>query len=289
MHLIEFPSLNIKRYVPRELADCDSRQYIEMAALIYYFQSGQIDYEEFRVHAIYKLLDMKAVNQDKEDIDKCSEVYRLSELIDTFFETKDKLLQIKQYYIHNPVPKIRGGYRNFYGPLDEFNKVTFGEYVDALEEFINFNDTGEIIYLHRLMAVMYRKRKLFTNSDDKRQEYNPDEITKRAKQFEFLHIGVVYGFYLLFASYQKYISTAKIFIQGNEIDLSILFSNNLEKSDSELPGLGMKGVLLNIAESGVYGDESGVRRKEHLDVLIKIYDITKRQLDEAAAYKKANK
>ncbi|WP_395058215.1 hypothetical protein [Flavobacterium sp.] len=291
MHIIEFPELKLTKYLPTDLSECDSRQYIEMSALIFYFQTGIVDYEQFKVHALYKLLEMKAVRKGIVDNEKYSRIYQYSELLDTFFEeNEEKEKVIKQYYIHNPVPKFRGAFRQFYGPSDDFDNIKFGEYVDALEAFINFKQTGELIYLSSLLAVMYRKKDYFNiNKKDKRQIYNPDTVSERAKFFQRQHIGVLYGFYLYFASFQKYLTSATLFIQGNEIDLSILFESKKSKDESKFPGLGMKGVLLSMAESGVYGTEQGVRDTSLWEVLIRMYDITKRSLDEEAAYKKLEK
>lgn len=293
MHIIEIPDKKIKRYLPSDLSECDTRQYIEMSALMFFLQIGEIDYTSFRIHSIYKLLDMKRVKSISSKLDpeslsaddelKYSKIYLLSELIDSFFELNHENKRVlKQYFVNNPITQVKGGFRNYFGPADDFEDVTFGEYVDGLEAFINFNQTGEMIYLHQLFAIFYRKRKFFSK---KRQKYIPTEIKERTEFFSKQPIGVSYGFYLLFESFQHCLADRKIFVQGNEIDLSIIFSGS-KKQTSKLPGLGMKGILLTMAESGVYGDESGVRNTLLWEVLVKMYDITKRDLDQEAAFKK---
>lgn len=282
MHIIEVPDRNIKKYLPTELSECDTRQYIEMSALIFYFQVGDISYVDFRIHALYKLLEMKAVKKGNQDDEKYSKIYSYSQFIDSFFEiSDDKEKVIKQYYIHNPIPDFLGMLTKYYGPADDFEDVTFGEYVDGLEAFVNFNQTGEMVYLYNLLAIFYRTKPL---TRKKRLPYNPDEVAIRSKKFLSQPIGIVYGFYLYFASFQKYLTTATLHVQGNEIDLSILFDSS-NSSKSNIPGLGMKGVLLNISESGVYGDNNGARNTPLWEVLVRMYDITKRDLDQAAANK----
>lgn len=284
MHLIEFGD-KVKRYLPEDLSECSDVQYIELSTLIYMFQTNQIDYNDFRIHALYKLLNMKRVKSHVNDELKYSKIYQMSELIDSFFETnEEKQKVIKQYYIHNPIPKFRGAFRLFYGPDNDFENVTFGEYIDGLEAFINFDQTNEPDYLYELTAILYRKKSFSLKGFD-REVYNKSSVKKRAKFFKNQHLGILYGVYLYFASFQKYITNAQVFVQGNEIDLSILFDQKADKS--ELPGLGMKGALLSMAESGVYGDKNGVRKTLLWDVLIRMYDVTKRSLDEEAAYKKA--
>lgn len=301
MNLIEIPEKKYKKYLPEHLGECDKVQYIEVSALIFNMFYRQLSYEDFRIHALYKLMDMTKKNSPKVEImpftqenslnvdeDKFSKIYQLSEMLDTFFEFNQEGQRVlTQYYTHNPLPTIKVGLRNYRGPLDEFEKVTFGEYFDALENFINFNDTGEMIYLYNLAAIFYRPKKFFSRSKDKRVNYNPDLVPARAKKMKYQHIGVLYGIYLFFASFQKNLTTTILYIQGNEIDFSILFDG--EKSKSDIPGLGMKGIMLSIAESGVYGNESQVRNVPLWDIFIRLYDITKRNLDEKAEYEKIQK
>lgn len=289
MQIIEIPEKNIVRYIPDDLSECDERQYIEISALVFLLQTGQINYNDFLVQAFYRLMDMVAVNPDADDIDKKSAVYIYSQMINSFFEpqtfeeinTKAPKV-IKMYYTKNPMPRILGYFRNYYGPSDDFEQVTFGEYLDMLEEFINFNQTNEMIYLHRLLAIGYRPKMPFSAN---KIAYNVNKIASRAKQFQGQHIGVVWGFYLYFASFNKYLSTCQLFVQGNEIDLTILFSSS-DESDSDVPGLGMKSVLLSIAESGTYGEMEKVRKTNMWEVLTYMYYIIKKNLDEEKRAKK---
>ncbi len=290
MRLIEIPAIKFKKYVPEQLSECDFLQYIEISALIFKYQIGEITYEQFRILAFYKLLEMKPVNTDKVDIEKQSNLYQFSQFIDLFFEENEaKEKVIKQYYIDNKIPSIRAGIFKHYGPSNEFNNVTFGEYIDGLEAFIDFNQTGEMIYLYRLLAIFYRKPKFFKSSFDIRRTYDANDLEKRTELFKHQYIGIVYGFYLYFASFQKYLTSAKIFVEGNEIDLSILYEQNSDDYKSDIPGIGMKGVLFSMAESGVFGDQTETRNTSLWLVMIKMYDIVKRNADEKAAHKQLNK
>jgi hypothetical protein len=280
MHLIEIPSKNIKRYLPEDLSECDQRQYIEMSALIYLYHIGKINYEDFRIHALYKLLDMIPVKGYYDQDLKYSKVYELSILIDSFFEDNESGQKIiKQYYINNPLPKFKGSIFNYAGPADEFNDVTFGEYLAALEAFNDFNQTGENQYLYKLLAVLYRKSYF-----RKKRKFKSVSVDKRAYFFRHQHIGIVYGVYLLFASVQKYIATAKLFVEGNEIDLSVLFDGKSDKST--LPGIGMKGVLYSMAESGVFGNAADTKNVLLWEIFVRMYDIVKRNKDQEEETKK---
>ncbi len=276
----------MKRYIPADLSECDPLQYIEMSKLIFQYQFEAMSYHELQITAFYRLLNMKAVNKNRYDEEKACNIYQYSQLIDTFFEVDSATDQkvIKQFYIHNPIPKFRGGLRNYYGPADEFNNVTFGEYLDALEAFIDFNDTGETEYLFKLLAILYRKRTVFfAITNDYRAPYNENKVAKRQRFFRHQDKGIVYGCYLFFASFQKYLSTAVLFIEGKEIDLSILFSAPKTKTkESKIPGLGMRSVLFAMAESQVFGNLKETRNANFWDVILRLYDITKRNADQEA-------
>jgi len=163
MRTIEIPEAGIKKYMPSDLSECNSQEYIDMSELIFRMICGQITYEDLRYHAVYKLLDMVPVDEnlvEAEEVLKNSNLYRLSELIDSFFEIgPDDQKVIKQTYIHNPIPFFQPLWKRYYGPSDQFMNIGFGEYCDALRLFMQFNATGEIDLLYDIAAVLYRPKK----------------------------------------------------------------------------------------------------------------------------------
>lgn len=283
MHVIKIPEKKIVKYLPEDLSECDSVQYIEICYLILLYQSGKINYEDFRVHALYKLLEMKPVNIGLFDENKYSRIYQLSELIDSFFEPGEEKV-IKQYYIKNPIPSTLINLTKYFGPENE-EDFTFGEYMDTLEAFLDFSETGEVEFLTKMFAINYRKTPFFKRSKRKNCLKYKGEIN--LNKFKHNHIGEFYGFYLYFASLNKYISSAKIFVQGSEIDLSIIFEGENEKSKH--PGIGMKSILYALAESGIYGNMEQVRDTPLWEILVRMYDVTKAILDEKERLKKQTK
>lgn len=301
MHTIEIPEEGIVRYLPSDLSECSPQQYMDMSELIFLYQSGQLDYNQFKVHAVYKLLQLKPEEdkrvpktpKEKKEKDiaesqKWVNIYALSNLIEGFFETNSEKQQvIKQYYIHNPIPSI-ALWRRYYGPQDQFKKITYAEYLDVLRLYYEFNASGNVEFLYLIAAVFYRPkkpflfiRKHFNNyNDDVRVPYNSNLIERRAKWFKRLPIGFVFGVYLLFASYQKFISSNKIPWGGKEIDLSILFSSDgTEPQDEEHPGLGMDSIMFGIVEKGYFGTKKETMNTDYWEVLALMYDLRKRDLD----------
>lgn len=289
MHTIELPEAKIKRYIPADLSECDSQQYMDICELIFYYQNETIDYDEFRTHAAYKLLNMTpAKNQQLDDEEKFTNIYLISELIDDFFEIDENGLKtIKQYYIHNPIPKFKPLWQTYYGPSDSFMNMTFGEYTDGLRLFHDFHATGDMSYLTLLTALFYRPKKSFHfirkrlgNYDgDLREPYNSHTLEERAKGLQLAPLGFVYGFYLLFASFQKYLVDAKIMWGGKEIDFSILFESGNSEETSDTPGIGMDSIAFSIAESGAFGNIEKVRNTNFWQIMVRMYDLRRTDLE----------
>lgn len=290
MHTIEIPEAKVKRYIPSDLSECDAQQYMDMCELIFHFQNDAIDYDEFRSHAIYKLMNMKPSDSVDNEEEKFSNVYMLSELIDDFFDIDEKGVKtIKQYYTHNPVPSFKPLWKTYHGPADQFRDMTFGEYRDGLRLFHDFHATGDMHILTLLTAVFYRPKKSFhfikkqlSNYDGNiRDRYNSNTLDQRATGLKNAPIGFVYGFYLLFASFQKYIVDAKILWGGQEIDFSILFESNKseESSSNQVPGIGMDSIAFSMAESGTFGNIKEVDNTNFWEIFARMYDLRRTDLE----------
>jgi hypothetical protein len=307
MRCIEIPEANIKRYVPSDLSECDAKQYIDMCGLIFSFMCGQIEYDNLRVHAVYKLLQMKPVKENLsqiEDEKKHCNLFVLSELIDDFFEIDEKGQKIiKQNYLHNPVPYFAPAWKTYYGPSDQFMNVGFGEYLDALRLFFEFSASGDIELLYHIAAILYRPKKALhflykqtSNYDgDIRQAYNSNLVEKRAEALKAAPFGFVYGVYLYFASFQKFISTAEVSWGGKTLDLSILFTpdSNDEQIDVGKDDIGMDSIMFSMAESGTFGTRKELEQTNVWMILVRMYDIRLQDLkrkkqEENAEYNKTS-
>lgn len=293
MRHLEFES-GTKAYLPDNVSECDQRQFLEVAALTLQLQAGMMSYEDFRIHALYRLLNMKRKESPFDESNKLANVFEISRLVDTFFddvvdeETKVSRKVLKMNFHHNPIPKIFGSFCTLLGPSDDFNNVTWGEYSDGLQHFTDFNQTGEVIYLYRLAAVFYRPLSLraalgLRRNGDRRRRYNAFDIERRAKTFERHHIGVSYGFYLVFSAMMKFLATSTIYVHGREIDLSVLFEPgrliSSKQKESDLPSLGPKAMEYMMAESGVFGNVDAVRQVNMWEVYLRLHDVVKKDQD----------
>jgi hypothetical protein len=292
-HIIEIPEINYLGAIPKTLADCTQKQYIDMSGLIYQYISGEISYEQLRLVAVYKLFELKQSKKklsETDEINKWANLNEISVLIDSFFETnEDGQKTIIQNYIHNPIPSIALWHR-YHGPTNQFLNIKFGEYVDALRLYQEFpTEMGTTKHLYLIAAILYRRKKPFhfikkrlnSYNVDMRVDYNPKLLDANALKLQYLPISVVYGIYLYFASFQKFISTATIPWGGRWIDFSILFETKSNDNEpDEVPGLGMDSILYTLAESGAFGNTEAVRNTDLWEILIRMYDLRKKDLDQ---------
>ena len=289
-HTIEIPEEGAFLYMPSTLAECTHVEYIEMCGLLYRYLAGELSYMDVRVQAVYKLLNLKQSKRTLMVVDeeaKWGNIYILSQLIDTFFEDANGQKVMKLDYVHNPVPKFKPLWRTYHGTTPGFLNVTFGEYLDGLRLFLEFSKSGNTNLLYMLAAVFYRKakplhwfRKSRTDYDgDIREAYNEHTVEARAKALKYAPMGFVYGFYLTFASFQKYITSAVVPWGGRELDLSILFEGDSGEMREAVPGRGMDGIAGALAESGQLGDLDKVRGAKLWEVFLLLYDLKKKDLD----------
>ena len=276
MHYLEIPEKNVTLYIPENLGECDAKQYAEMAKLMYWLFIGQITYQDFKTLAVYALLNMKHHKKNANDEKVNEEIFKISELVADFFterKTEDGNIQLlpKQFYINNHLPVLRF-FGKFHGPEEAFENVCFGQYEDGLEEYINFSQTGELKYLINLFAIFYLR---------KGEVYDAAKSKKRAKGF-FKHIDIrhLYGFYLTFSAIQLWITSGEIYLGGNLIDLSIIYQEAGNSVKSNIPGIGMKGVVFDIAESQVFGNYQETRREMLWNIIPRLHQLRKKTLDE---------
>lgn len=293
MHEIQIHQNKKRLYMPENLGECDNNQFAFMSDLFHQYQTQKISYEQLRYNAVYHLLnlkkgDRKTLSQPERDRMEAN-IYQISTLVDSFFfheEVEDKTqITLSQNFRHNPmkhIPLLKG---KLTGPRDNFEGMTFGQYLDALDKFGNFVQDPDIDLLYELCATLYQKGK-----------YSPKKTKATIKLLKANYFGYVYGAYLLFTTFQQVINNSLIMIEGNLCDLSVLFEKpkNYKKYTS-YPSIGMKSTAFVLAESGVFGTYKDVRNAHLWDIFARLYDLkvrdaeTEKQLEEQERKRNKNK
>jgi len=275
-HTIEIPELGITKYIPKELTYCDANEFRAISRLLYLWQSGVLSYSDFKVQAVYKILNLKKGKRRRNNIDishAFSNIERISDLMDSFFEQSEtEGKRIKLNIIENPVPKIRPIFSVINGPKARLTDTTFGQYEDASNVYQMYHRTQDVKYLWNLFTIYYQ--------DPKR--YQADQTEKRIKRIKpTTNFTDVFSFFLFFEAFQNYITSSKVLWEGRAIDLGILFTTDKNAPKSDLPGLGTKSLAFHISKTGIMGNLKETRTQNLWEVFLLLYDIRKTELDEA--------
>ena len=272
MHSLKFLEINKRVWIEEKLGECKRDHYLDMAKLIFFLQTGETSYNEFRTMALYVLMDMEYKKEEFENSDeeKWQNIYICSELIDSFFEKdENKVPHLILDFIHNPVKSVKYLNHTFKGPKDSFDGCTYGQIEDGFGELENFKKTNEIEYLVRLFAIFYMRSN---------ETYDKIDLEKRISFFKHLDIRYIYGFYLLFVSFVNYLTKeCVILLDGKEIEICMLFNSkneDLETSEEEIvESIGLRATSFQLAESNVFGPYEDVRKTDYMLILIRMCDL----------------
>src|SRR5690625_804000 len=268
--------------IPENLSECTQEQYIDANRFIYAYQNGLIDENQFKSLMIISFLGINPSALREEMLDKAfRNIAFLSQYIMNFFEEsvrdgggKEYILKLE--FTHNPMKKLYINGVQWIGPDDGFRDLSFGKYVEALGLFLDYAKFQELDTLIKLFKVLYRPQL--------------DKIVPiYFKNFKHVDIGILYGVYHLFAAVHSYICSSSVYYNGVEIDMSIIFEESADTVKSEIPGLGLKSVLFDIAESGVFGDKKAEEETNVWEILFRLYDLKKKEKDMKANKKKKKK
>ena len=286
MHTFDILEINKRFNIPEDLSECDRRQYLDMAKLVFLFQNDEISYEQFRILALYSLMNMAYQESELPNMqeEKWQEIYIKSEILDSFFtEDEDGVKHLVQDYIHNAVKTVKYKMLSFTGPKDGFEDITWKQFIDGIGLLQSFQNSRDPQILLKLFSMFYLR---------KGEKFGKIDLDKRMDYFKDLDIRYVYGFFLLFTSFWKFIlSDAVVGVDGREINLSKLFEKEEDSEESEaaakidLPELGLRSTAFQLAESGVFGSMDELEQTNAWDVLLRIYDMMVRNKKREAEQK----
>lgn len=284
MHSLEFLEINERKWIPENLRECNKEQRLDLSKLILMYQLDEIDIKEFRVLALYNLLNLvseKNIFENAED-EKWENIYQVSEVLDSFFtidENGQRHLVLD--FIDNPIKSVHYKTLTFKGPKDAFEGIKYGQLEDGVGEMQNFIKTGDFEHLVRLFAIFYLRPT---------EKYSSINLEKRIKFFDVLDVRYVYSFYLLFISFFNFLTKeCVILVDGKEIDLRLLFQPS-EETNNEVPqddyeSLTMRSTSFQLAESGVFGTLKEMREEDYMIILVRMHDLIIRSRREEAERK----
>ena len=289
MNLIEIPEKNISVNFPSQLDELNQNQFILFVELLLDCIAGKISLQQFKYRLTVSFLnikmDRKYFRLSKEDQENVlGEVYRLSDLIDSFFDEEQRegrpVKVFKLDFIHNFIPKLCG---NLYGPADALTDITFCEYRIAHQYFNAYLKSTDENDLNHLIAVLYRPKKRFLSILKHLPGYdgqmrvpfssksNPLFLKKRVRKISNLPFPVRYGIYLFFSGCEDFLAKGVPEVDGIPIDLSVLYEKGEGFETSQ--GTGLYGVLCTLAESKVFGSMLETDTQNLYDILLRLFQV----------------
>lgn len=196
--------------------------------------------------------------------------------------------EILPTFTKNLVPWFRSwrlGWGKYYGPGDFLQGMSFAEYKDALAASTKYMETHEEIWLDRLTAILYRRKRpglrgLMKRSDFDgriRVQYNPVQLERDTPKMRRVNFGIKYMALMYISGCLWTLKTNEggIEIDGVKMDFSVLFKPHVRKGEEQEGGdsVGMIGMMMALAESGVFGNMRDVANTDVWDVLVRVYQL----------------
>jgi hypothetical protein len=301
MHTIEIPQKHLLREFPSEIQEMNPDQFVYFIDLVLRHLSGGINIFEFKIILIKYLLNIRLdwryyFGSEQEKDQANGEIFRISELCESFFEEIEKDGQktktFKLSFTKNLIPKIGGKY---YGPKDALQDITFAEYRIAHSFYAAYLESHDEKDLNKLIAVLYRPdksflwfRKLLPSFDGQfripfSSRSNPNYLEKRSLAIAKLPMPLRYGIFLFFSGCEEFLAKGKVNVDGKEIDFSIIYEKSEDSLDS--PDIGLVGILYSLAETKVFGSIEETDSQNLYDIMIRLYQVVKQSKSLEAKYK----
>ncbi len=221
---------------------------------------------EFNIKVLYHFIGIRRTWRNTvlealfpDRLKKISEnIYRLCEECLVFLFTKiedgDTHVRLSYDAVSNSLPEVRGRIgQPLIGPADLLQDLTFSEFRHAASAMNAFFRTMNVADLDECLAILYRKRSRKPNRAG-RYVHDIDNRTmaKDIRRISKLPVWQKNLIMMWFANCLKYLQEGGVNIDGEEIDMSLMFSGDKENS-SEL-SFTWNDLLVQIARDQSIGN-----------------------------------
>lgn len=273
MHTLEFPTKSLKIEFPSEWDECTNEQKHFLLENAFKVMNGIISIADYRIKVFsyftglrtgWKYLIRKRLGLS----DLINErIFLLSQqLCDWIFVRNDEdNFELNYQSIKNCFPVLD---KKYYGPDDLLSNITLYEFKSALSLLDQYFESREDeeqsnLLLNYFIATIYRPK---YEGDERVSLHN---YIMEPNLFEKVPLWQKQAIAIWFSFCVKCLQVEDIIIDGIEVNLSVLFPEASEASGpSQKVNLGWTGVIMDIAESGVFGDASSTGKTLLYDVLL---------------------
>ena len=166
----------------------------------------------------------------------------------------------------NLLPK----YRQLVGPASHGADLTFGEFRHAVTVMNAYTTDHDPASLLALCAILYRLPFKDRDGSMRRGRFREYRFAKFIQDAEQIPPALRYGIYVQFAYFCQYLQTGSFVIDGAEVTFAPLFAKSTGEQMSGVQDLGLTGILLSVAESGVFGNVGDTDDAPLLQVMLKM-------------------
>lgn len=290
-HLLIGYKKEIRLDYPDRWDELTEKQAIYAGKLMYRLTKKDLDPDQFRKLMVDKFIrrdnrgNNKLPNMDA-SIDMWANEGLLMETVNFFFKITKREDGVEQFEIlptgiKNLIPAFRHRLRKYYGPGEFLHGMTFAQFKDALTCSQKYMETMDDYWLIRLAATLYReKSKAF---------YHIDEVDRRSARLKRLNKGILYMAFCYFMGCMHNLRTdgdgEGIEVDGILCRFSLIFAGSKNYQGGG-EGIGMLGVLMTLAESGVFGGLKETANADIWDVLPRLYQLKLEAIEMEKSLKK---
>jgi hypothetical protein len=289
MHKIEIPDANKTIEIPADWDDCTSDQVEYIIKNAFDVVSGSITLVDFQRKLFCYFTGLKSsVKYDYQNsmglADQANEtICLLSEKLCQwpFHVQENEFGQLQAEFQYNTVinffKEIKTKSAVLYGPADLLEDLTFAEFQWAnshSQDYFRLMKANQIVdaeeALDYFLACLYRP-----GTKGRRDQFHIDDIVEYASLFSQVPPWKKYCILLWYTYSISVIQSIPLTIHGSEIDFSILFptptKEEKEGLETRKQGLGWRGALYDLAESGVFGPIEKTERTPLFTILVYMY------------------
>ncbi|MDK7375988.1 hypothetical protein QP519_10625 [Weeksella virosa] len=278
---IEFPEKKLRVYFPENLSECNKKEYINAARFAFAYQNKEINLDQMKTLMVYSILGLK--KSKKKLTEKYSEeiwanIALLTEITEGFFIIDEEKMayRLNIDFLENKIDYFKLFFTKYYGPQDPLKDINVGQWIDAVELILDDSKYPDKNNLAGLLSIFYLKK-----NEKYDEHYVANKREKRKEKFRFIDPGISFGFKLFLISFMNYLNSASVEVNGEIIDLSIIFeSDPKDNYISPRPGIGIRNTAFSMAQTGEFGDYQSVRKEELGNFMYRLYELKKYYLDE---------
>lgn len=258
--------------IPSEWDEMTAAQVRFVARRYDAYVQGEISALRLNVEILYNLLGLKFRAPEGTDEQKSKvyqNIYALCEKSLSFLFEKegDGPMRLTFKSVQNPMPTVRGGRARtslLIGPASLLQDLTFGEFRQASAALNSFFQSSEMSDLDECIAFLYRPRSMHANRAGRKvKPVDPAGFGKDVETASHIEPWQKTLIMLWFASCINYLQTGSLRLNGEDVDLALLFSGGNAKG----PAFTWNDLLVQIARDQTIGNLDRVDEEPLISIL----------------------